>query len=294
MLEPPLLRGRDRYERVMEGRVDSLHDDALTHTVVLEDPDRALEATVVALPPPGYEIRTALLRPLRGAFDPAVVGAFAGLAGTAMVGGLTRRVAAATGTGPGAALAVDAMIEAARLARQVTRMPREEAARAGSGDPLACWILDTTGWAAELPDSCFTYSAAGRALLGMRPVAVAAVPDLYSPRPGQRGVFERRKVARLERAGGRLRLFHSMHDNVHGFELRCEIDLASGRVVHAEHVTPRLPYAGICSEPQHRLAALVGEPVDAGLRKRIQASLGGPAGCAQLHDLTADLLKLLA
>jgi DUF2889 family protein len=107
-------------------------------------------------------------------------------------------------------------------------------------------------------------------------------------------VFERRKVARLERVGGRLRLFHSMHDNVHGFELTLEIDEATGMIVRAEHVTPRLPYLGLCSEPQHKFAALVGETTDAGLRKRIQATLGGESGCAQLYDLTADLLKLLA
>jgi hypothetical protein len=58
-------------------------------------------------------------------------------------------------------------------------------------------------------------------------------------------------------------------------------------------VTSRLPYAGICTEPQGRIKALLGQPVDAPLRKRIQTSLGGSAGCAQLYDLTSDLLKLL-
>jgi hypothetical protein len=118
-------------------------------------------------------------------------------------------------------------------------------------------------------------------------------PDLYSPRPGQRKVFERRKVARIERVDGRLRLFHSMHDNVHGFEITYEIETDTGKVVRAEHVTPRLPYMGICSEPQRRITSLLGETADAGLRKRIQTSLGGEAGCGQLYDLTSDLLKLL-
>jgi len=187
---------------------------------------------------------------------------------------------------------VDATIEVARLARQVARMPRAEAERATAGDALACWTLDTTGWV-DLPNSCFTYSEAGRQLVGTRTVATPMVPDLYSPRPGQRKVFERRKVARLEVAGGRLRLFHSMHDNVHGFEITYEIDLDSSRVVRAEHLTPRLPYMGICSEPQRKITTLLGETVDPGLRKRIQATLGGESGCAQLYDLTADLLKLL-
>jgi hypothetical protein len=171
-------------------------------------------------------------------------------------------------------------------------MPRAEAERATAGDALACWTLDMTGWV-DLPNSCFTYSEAGRQLFGTRTVATPMVPDLYSPLPGQRKVFERRKVARLEVAGRLLRLFHSMHDNVHGFEITYEIDLASGRVVRAEHLTPRLPYMGICSEPQRKITTLLGETADPGLRRRIQATLGGESGCAQLYDLTADLLKLL-
>jgi hypothetical protein len=291
MPAPAVLAGRERYERVMHGWVDNTHVDAFTHTVRLTDDDRSLQVEIVALPSPSYAIREARLIPLAGPVGGTLATAFAGLAGTAMVGGLTRRVAELLGDGESAALALDATIEAARLARQVARMPRAEAERA-AGDPLACWTLDTTGWV-DLPNSCFTYSAAGRALFGTRTVATPMLPDLYSPRPGQAKVFERRKVARLERRAGRLHLFHSMYDNVHGFELTCEIDLASATVVRAEHVTPRLPYMGVCSEPQRRFGALVGETVDPALRKRIQATLGGEGGCAQLYDLTADLLKLL-
>jgi hypothetical protein len=292
MRSPVLLAGRDRYERVMDGWVDNTHDDAFTHTVRLTDDDRALEVAVVALPSPTYAIREARLTPLAGRVASSLAPAFARLAGTAMVGGLTRRAAELLGGDDGAALAVDATIEVARLARQVARMPRAAAERAASGDALDCWTLDTTGWA-DLPNSCFTYSDAGRALFGTRTIATPMVPDLYSPRPGQRKVFERRKVARLARGDGRLRLFHSMHDNVHGFEITYEIDLATGTIVRADHVTPRLPYMGVCSEPQRKITTLLGEPADAGLRKRIQATIGGEGGCAQLYDLTADLLKLL-
>lgn len=291
MIEPPLLRGRDRYERVTTGRTDNTHDDAFTHTVRLEDPERAIEVEIVATPSPDYAIRAARCRSLRGELATSVTDGVATLAGSAMVGGLTRRATEATGAAPGAALAVDGVIEVARLARQVAKFPRERAERAAGGDPWECWQLDTAGWI-DLPGSCFTYSDAGRALFGTRPIATPMQPDLYSPRPGQRGVFERRKVARIERRDGRLALFHSMHDNVHGFEVTYEID-AAGRIVRAEHITPRLPYAGICSEPQRRISALLGETADEGLRRRLQLHVGGPAGCAQLYDLTADLLKLL-
>src|SRR5437899_266116 len=143
------------------------------------------------------------------------------------------------------------------------------------------------GWTDNTHPDAFTHT------VGLRTVTTPMQPDLYSSRPGQRRVFERKKVARLARRDGRLALYHSMHDNVHGFEITYEIDLASGTIVRAEHVTPRLPYMGICSEPQRKIAALLGETADDGLRRRIQGHLGGETGCAQLHDLTADLLKLL-
>ena len=84
-----------------------------------------------------------------------------------------------------------------------------------------------------------------------------------------------------------------MHDNVHGFDIHYEVDLGPGTIVAADAVVSRVPYRGICDEPQRKIAAMIGQPVDALLRKRIQAHLGGAEGCAQLYDLTADLLKLL-
>jgi hypothetical protein len=120
------------------------------------------------------------------------------------------------------------------------------------------------------------------------------VPALYSPPPGARGVFTRKKLARLVLTGRRLHLFHSMHDNVHGFDVHYEVDLDRGTIVAADSITSRLPYAGICSEPQSRIESLRGQPVDAALRRRIQGQLGGSGGCAQLYDLTSDLLKLLS
>ena len=289
----PFLSGRDRYERAMEGWVDNTHPDAFTHTVRLSDPDAAIEVSAVCTPPPGYEIREARARVISGAADPVIAAGFSDLAGVRMVGGFTRRLAELCGARPGATLFVDAGVEIARLARQVTKLPVSAVASLDPGDALACWQLDTTGWA-DLPDSCFTYSPAGRAVFGTRPVSTPMVPDLYCPPPGARKLFKRKKVARLVQTGPRLHLFNSMHDNVHGFDLHYEVDLDRGLVVEAEVITSRLPYAGICTEPQRRIRSLLGLSVDASLRKHAQTLLGGNAGCAQLYDLTADLLKLLS
>jgi Protein of unknown function (DUF2889) len=293
VITSPYLEGRDRYERSMEGWVDNTHDDAFTHTVRLGDDDAGVQVEMVCTPSPGYEVRQAAARVLFGAVDPLAVESFGRLGGARMVAGFGRRLTEVAGPGQGSQLLIDAGIEVARLARQTAKFPREATLGLGAGGARACWDLDTTGWI-DLPGSCFTYTDAGRALFETRQVSSPMVADLYSPPPGARRIFVRRKTMRLERAGARLDLFHSMHDNVHGFDLRIALDLEAGSVMTAESQTSRLPYHGICTEPQGRLASLVGQPADGALRKRIQTLLGGESGCAQLYDLTADLLKLLS
>ena len=292
MIDSSFLRNRDRYERRMTGSVDATPAEALTHTVELSDEDAAVELTAVCTPSPGYEVREARARVLGGNADPAVAAAFAGLAGARMVGGFTRRLLELAAGRPGGALFVDAAIEVARLARQVARMPRARVDAVRPGDAPGFWALDRAGWV-DLPNSCFTYGAGGRALLETRVVRPAAHSDLYSPREGARGVFRRRKLARLVRTGDRLDLFNAMHDDIHGFDIHLEVDAARGVIVAADSVTSRLPYRGICDEPQGKFTTLIGERVDAALRKRIQVGLGGEMGCGQLYDLTADLLKLV-
>ena len=289
----PHLDAGGRYERSMEGWVDSPHADAFSHTVRLADETLAVELSAVCALPPDYTIREVTAAVTAGSADPGLPGLLRGLVGARMVTGFTRRLAEVTGGRAGGGLFLDAGIEVARLARQVTRIPARAMGSFDPAEPERCWELDAAGWA-ELPGSCFTYSPAGRALFGTRPVHTPMTRDLYGPPVGARRVFVRRKLARLVRTGPRLHLFNAMHDNVHGFDVHYEVDLVQGAVVAADSVVSRLPYSGICSEPQGRIQGLVGQRVDADLRKRIQSLLGGGQGCGQLYDLTADLLRLLA
>ncbi len=288
----PYLAGRDRYERVMEGWGDNTHEDAFTLTAQIRDDDLGVQVSFVALPSPRYEIREARALVLQGGADPGIVARFGALPGTRIVHGFGRRVAEVIGARPGSQHFVDASIEAARLSRQATKLPPEQAKAAEGGDAWTYWQLDTAAWV-DLPDSCFTYSDAGKALFGSRPVTTSMKAKLYCPPPGAR-VFSRKKVARLERNKNRLSLYHSMFDPAHGFEIRYVIDLVAGTIVRAESETPRLPYMGICDGPQKKIASLVGQRADRELKKRVQTLIGGSAGCAQLYDLTSDLLKLLS
>jgi hypothetical protein len=289
---PPWLDARGRYERRMHGWSDEGGDDAFAHTVRLEDDARAVELRAVCSVAPAYEIRQAELRVVEGAVTADARAGVRKLAGTRMVGGFGRRLAELVGQGEGAPLVVDAAIEVARLARQVAKIPAAITDAIPPDDGAACRQLDLSSWG-DLPGSCFTYSEAAGALLATRHVVPTLPPSFYSPAPGAQRVFVRRKLARLVRTGERLHLFASMHDDVHGFDLHYEIDLASDTVVGADSTTSRLPYLGLCDEPQARIRSMIGQPVDALLRKRSQTLLGGELGCAQLFDLTGDVLKLL-
>ena len=293
MIAPSVLDARGRYERRMHGWSDDAGDDGFAHTVELADDVRAIELCVRCTPAPDYEIRGAELRALAGEVAPTVREAVPRLAGVRLVAGLGRRLGEVLGQGAGAAFVADAVFEVARLARQVAKVPAAVTAAIAADDAAACRALDMSGWA-DLPGSCFTYSAEGGKHLATHPVVPTLPPSFYSPAPGAQRVFVRRKLARLVRTGERLHLFSSMHDDVHGFDLHYEIDLAGGTIVAADSTTSRLPYRGLCDVPQARVRSMVGEPVDALLRKRTGSLLGGELGCAQLFDLTTDVLKLLS
>lgn len=286
----------DRYERTMDGWVDSTRHDALTVTVRIADPWVAVELVADATPSPEYLIRAAQGRVFVGEperVDLALAEAVTRLVGLPMTQGFTRKAADALGNGSGAQYFVDAAIEVARLARQVTRLPGELVSERVKEGAVGFWRLDMQGWV-DIPSSCYTYRPESEALFREREVKAAGTPVLYAPPVGAARVFNRTKLARLERRDGRLLLSHSMFDEVHSFQVWYAIDLATGAVVDAGSFTPRLPYRGICNDPQRNIAALVGQTVGPELRKRIGGLIGGASGCAQLYDLTADLLKLLS
>lgn len=291
----PYLVESDRYERTFHGWIDASYPDAFTVHARIADPWVGVELVAVTTPSPEYAIRAVEGRVLMGPahrVDPTLGQAMVALAGVAMTGGFTRRVAGMAGGRVGAGYFIDAATEVARLARQVTRIPEATVReRLGEG-PIGFWRLDMGGWV-DLPASCYTYRPESEALFRERLITTPMQPALYHPPVGATGIFNRTKTARLEGCEGRLRLAHSMFDEVHSFQIWYEVDLTTGKIVDAGLLTPRLPYDGVCGDPQAKIKDLIGQTVEGGLRKRIQLLIGGSSGCAQLYDLTADLLKLL-
>ena len=203
--------------------------------------------------------------------------------------GFRRQVAEILGEHPLAGHLLDAAIEAARLSRQVTRI---DVAVEGRPSPARFHELDLEAWP-ELVDLCFTYRNETRALFAERAVRTPATLDMYSPPPGRPLVFHRYKRSHVTRAGSTLALYQSMFDQVHGFELWYDVDTRSHEIVRARVLTPRLPYMGICDEPQQRARDMVGVKLDADWAGTVRPRLGGRRGCFQLTDLTSDLCRLL-
>lgn len=287
-----VLDGEDLYERVVTGWVDARTDGALRLTARLSDAAVDLEVVLAARPSPDFAIVEAEGRSRSAGTAERCAGLLAcvpALAGQRMVPGFRREVATRLGPGTWSDRVLDGVLEAARLSRQVTRVAGGVPALP---TPLDFHRLDLAAFP-EFVDLCFTYRPESEALFADRAVATPAIADMYAPRPGARLVFHRYKRTEVRSTAGRLQLYQSMFDQVHGFEIWYDVDTRSHEVTAARALTPRLPYLGLCEEPQTRIAGLVGRRLDARWSGTVREAIGGRQGCWQLTDLTTDLFRLL-
>ena len=265
------------YERTATGWVDTGEGAQLQLNARLSDGLIDLEVSLLAELAPSYHVSrataTALSESTRTACGP-LLDAFDAVGGLRIVGGFRRQVAGLLGEHPFAGHVLDAAIEAARLSRQVTLIGVPGSDKLG---PAEFHLLDLTAWP-ELLDLCFTYRA---------------VVDMYASPPGRKLVFHRYKRTHLARSGRILSLYQSMFDQVHGFELWYDVDEHSHEILNARVLTPRLPYMGICEEPQRNVRDMIGVRLDADWAGVVRSRLGGRRGCFQLTDLTSDLFRLL-
>lgn len=291
-IECRFLDAAGSYERTVTGWVDVLEDSHLELNARLTDRLIDLEVSLVAEPSPSYQLSraaaTARSESTRLSCGP-LFEAFAGIGRLRMASGFRRRVAAALGEHPLAGHVLDAAIEAARLSRQVTRIRVPGPGRLG---PAEFHQLDLEAWP-ELLDLCFTYRAETRALFAERSVRTPATVEMYAAPPGRKLVFHRYKRSHVARSGSTLALYQSMFDNVHAFELWYDVDGQSNEILRTRILTPRLPYMGICDEPQQRAHDMVGVTIGPDWTDTVRSRLGGRRGCFQLTDLTSDLCRLL-
>ena len=292
-VECRFLERANPYERIVTGWVDALDPPPrLRLSARLSDGLVDLEVSLAAEPSPSYQLSeataTARSEATRAAAG-SLLEAFRDVGRLRVAAGFRRQVAAILGEHPLAGHLLDVAIEAARLSRQVTRIHVPGETRPSPAD---FHQLDLEAWP-ELVDLCFTYRKETSALFAERAVRTPATAEMYSPPPGRPLVFHRYKRSHVARAGTTLALYQSMFDQVHGFELWYDVDTRSHEIVAARVLTPRLPYMGICDEPQQRAREMVGVTLDADWAGSVRGRLGGRRGCFQLTDLTGDLCRLL-
>jgi hypothetical protein len=291
-IECRFLAPHDVYERIMTGWVDRGERSLLELNARLQDGRVDLEVSLVTEPAPSYQLcratATARSEATRQSCGP-LLDAFRGVGNLRIVSGFRRQVAGLLGQHPCADYLVDATIEAARLSRQVTQTDVPASPRLGPAD---FHRLDLDAWP-ELLDLCFAYRKETEALFSERSVRTPAITAMYASPPGQQLVFHRYKRSHVRRAGSTLSLYQSMFDQVHGFELWYEVEERSREILDARLLTPRLPYMGICDEPQQRVREMVGAKLDGEWPGMVRSRLGGRQGCFQLTDLTTDLFRLL-
>jgi hypothetical protein len=289
------LDATNRYERTVTGWVDVPSDGLLRLNARQTDHRASVDVTLEATPSPAFDVARAggtwrSPEPAGSAGD--LADRLSRLAGVRIVPGFRRQVAGVLGADdPWAPYIADAVVEAARLSRQVTRLDQRQVP--ADPTPLDFRSLDLVAWP-ELVDMCFTYSAAASPMLAGPAVRAPATVDMYAPRTGTRLAFHRYKRTEVVLAGDVLSLYQSMFDQVHGFELWYDVDAGTHRILRARALTPRLPYMGICDQPQGRQQALVGTTLDERWPAALRQATGGPRGCFQLTDLTGDLFRLLS
>ncbi len=291
-IECRFLEASGAYERTVTAWVDRGEGALLELRARLSDGQVDLEVGLAAEPAPSYQLSRAWATPHSDATQrmcAPLLEAYPAVGRLRIVAGFRREVAGLFGGHPGAGHLLDATLEAARLSRQVTQTDLPASPRLG---PAEFHQLDLEAWP-ELVDLCFTYRRESATLFAERKVRTPAIAAMYAGPPGQKLAFHRYKRSRLERVGPAIALYQSMFDQVHGFELWYDVDGGSQRVVDARLLTPRLPYMGICEEPQRRVEEMVGVRLDAEWPAAVRSRLGGRQGCFQLTDLTSDLFRLL-
>jgi Protein of unknown function (DUF2889) len=287
------------YRRTFAAEIDVLAENELLVRGSMRDHRFAFEH-VWRLRTPEYEITEAGARQAEGEFDPRLCERYAGVNGARVGRGFSKRVISALGDSPGAQEHLLTAIEMARVGQQVYQYTPEFEAQfpsTGGGateDARTTWLKDRAYMG--LANTCYTYRDESEGLFASREVRCGFGAELTRPRPGDRRVFWRNKRLAIElKAGGNGGTVYAcesaMEDSIH--DIKIGFDLSSdGLVSNAWSSGARLPYHGICEDPQLRTRALNGLKVTGAFVGQFAEHVGGAQGCAHLFDLSIDVLRL--
>ena len=291
------------YERRFEAGIDVLTDNELLVLGRMNDHRFTFEHTW-RLRTPEFEVLEASATQQAGdpsQFKPELCGRYTNIIGVRLGRGFSKRILAELGDYPGAVEHLFLAIEMARVGQQVYQLPPGFEAQWAKGDSIGVsraaynfWRTDRA-YMPKLANSCHTYRDASEDLFAKREVRLGFSADLYSPKPGDKQVFWRKKrlsvCVRPDAEGNEFYACRgSMNDTVHDITLEFDLD-SDGVISNARSAGLRLPYHGICEDAQLRTARLNGMRANDG-SFQFADRIGGSNGCTHLLDLSTDLARL--
>lgn len=294
---PPL--HNNTYTRNFAAEIDVLAVDELLLQGTMQDHRFALQHNW-KLRTPAYDIIEVSAQQHAGAaekFAPELCARYANINGVKVGRGFTMHILQALGDLPGTQEHLWLAIEMARAGQQVYQFPAEFEAqfvaqpKTNAGDAHLAWLKDRA-YMSDLKNSCHTYRDESDALFAERPIRCGFDNSFTRPQPGDKRVFWRNKrVMVMKNAEGSFVCESAMQDTIHDILISFTLN-EDGVISNAYSRGLRLPYYGLCEDPQQRTARLNGLRVTASYVKDFAAHVGGASGCTHLFDLAIDCLRL--
>lgn len=288
------------YNRKFTAEVDVLASDELLLKGTMQDHRFALQQTW-ELRTPTYEILAAAAQQHAGnpeKFAPELCGRYANLKGIKIGRGFTKQILQVLGDLPGVQEHLFLAMELARSSQQVYQFPPEFeakfAALPNESVSLAhnIWIKDRM-FMDDLKNSCHSYRDESDLLFKERDIRCGFDPLVPRPQPGDKRIFWRSKrVMITKNVDESFTCESAMEDGVHDILIGFTLD-KYGVISNAHSRGLRLPFQGLCEDPQQRTTSLNGLRVTENYVKEVAACVGGTTGCTHLFDLSMDCLRLV-
>ena len=289
------------YQRNFKAEIDVLAENELLVRGSMSDHRFAFEH-IWKLRTPEYEIVEAGARQIEGEFDPELCDSYSGINGARIGRGFSKRVLSELGERAGAQEHLLTAIEMARVGQQVYQYTPEFESQfpASDGSPTdsarIVWMKDRAYM--SLANTCYTYRDESESLFSNREVRCGFGSELTRPKPGDKAVFWRNKRLAIESKesenGETVYSCESdMQDSIHDIRINFELS-NDGVISNARSHGARLPYHGICEDPQMRTPLLNGIKLTRSFVPQFAEYIGGAQGCAHLFDLSIDVLRLFS
>jgi len=282
------------FRRIMDTNVKTAGDERVRVECVIKDKfyDFILE-TLITLP--GDTIVQACGE-LKDATRPEIcetpIRNLTKLAGVMIGPGFVRKAKDILGGDEECAVIIDALVESARMTKQIGNVPAELLEDLDVSDPLRVRSFELSVWP-EFLNRCIPYQDGIEETFDSRGVVSVIRRDIYRPKPGQINRFRRDKIIEVHVLKDTIRLYEYMSDDIHEMAVELFLDRETRNVQEIRCKALRVPYRNLCDLPFQRVKELVGCQMGTDFKKQVHTTVGGSSGCIHLTDLILETTRYL-